>query len=449
MLCRKILIIFFFLCIFICWLIACKPNLDVPDPSPGNADFSRFIAVGGNFLSGYQDGALFRDGQKLSVPALLSKQFKLAGGGNFNQPLMPDNYGLGLNSKQWESAFITSSRLGYAFDCEGVKSLKPLKDTLAVSSASPYLSGVAGNSFQNLSVPFAKMIDLFDPDFSLSYSSGNPNPYYYRFASNSGSSTVFGDAMAQQATFFAVWAGMEDIFEYARKGGYDETIALAPSFASLFDQMLAGLTANGAKGVLANIPELNSFPFYTLIPWNSMVLTQNQADSLNQATGFQYNFTADSNGFMIADPNGPGGYRKMVMGEYLLLSVPLDSIKCHYMGVYYAVPDRYVLDTSEIKIINDAIRSYNETIAGKAFTYHLALADMNSFFRNVKSGIKWDGTDFNATFVSGGFFSLDGYHPNQKGYSLIANEFIKAVNSKYNAVIPPVNCSECSGIKFP
>jgi lysophospholipase L1-like esterase len=67
----------------------------------------------------------------------------------------------------------------------------------------------------------------------------------------------------------------------------------------------------------------------------------------------------------------------------------------------------------------------------------------------VVTGIKWDGVDMNAVFVSGGFFSLDGYHPNQKGYALIANEFIKAINNKYNAVIPTINCIECNGVLFP
>ncbi|MDQ3110141.1 MAG: hypothetical protein M3R17_09615, partial [Bacteroidota bacterium] len=42
---------------------ACKPNLDIPAPAAGDADFSKSIAIGGNYMSGYQDGALFHDGQ--------------------------------------------------------------------------------------------------------------------------------------------------------------------------------------------------------------------------------------------------------------------------------------------------------------------------------------------------------------------------------------------------
>ena len=95
------------------------------------------------------------------------------------------------------------------------------------------------------------------------------------------------------------------------------------------------------------------------------------------------------------------------------------------------------------------IADYNTVIAAKAQQYGLALADMNTYFRSVQSGIKWDGVDFNSQFVSGGFFSLDGYCPNQKGYALVANEFVKAINAKYHSTIPSVNCPECSGVKFP
>ena len=75
--------------------------------------------------------------------------------------------------------------------------------------------------------------------------------------------------------------------------------------------------------------------------------------------------------------------------------------------------------------------------------------DMNSYFESIRSGIKWDGVDFDMEFVSGGFLSLDGFHPNQKAYELMANEFIRAINKKYDARIPWVNCSECTGIRFP
>jgi lysophospholipase L1-like esterase len=113
------------------------------------------------------------------------------------------------------------------------------------------------------------------------------------------------------------------------------------------------------------------------------------------------------------------------------------------------MPNRYVLDSSEVALIENTIAVYNAIIEQKATQYNLALVKLNSFFKNIVTGIKWDGADFTAQFVSGGFFSLDGYHPNQKGSALLANEFIRAINAKYKSTIPPVNCFDCDGIIFP
>src|ERR1043165_7921269 len=93
-------------------LSSCTPDLELPEVSAGSADFSKTVAIGGNYLAGYQDGALYKKGQEFSIPALLAEQFKMAGGGNFSQALMPDNNGLGLSSKIWEGWYITPSHLG-------------------------------------------------------------------------------------------------------------------------------------------------------------------------------------------------------------------------------------------------------------------------------------------------------------------------------------------------
>ena len=211
------------------------------------------------------------------------------------------------------------------------------------------------------------------------------------------------------------------------------------------------LTSTGSKGVIANLPDLESFPFYTLIPYNGAELTQDDADQLNDAwvSSDHIHFEEDSNAFVITVKNSQYGFRHIKPDEHLLLNIPLDSMKCYFFGLLFLIEDRYALDSSEIDNIQGAITAYNQIIEQKANQYGLAFVNMNAWFKNLQTGIKWDGVDYDAEFVSGGFFSLDGYHPNQKGYSLISNEFIKAINQKYDAVIPTVNCSECIGIRFP
>jgi hypothetical protein len=192
--------------------------------------------------------------------------------------------------------------------------------------------------------------------------------------------------------------------------------------------------------VIANIPDFRSFPYYTLVAWDNAVLVrQSQMDSLNDiytVSGLPHlSFELGRNGFVIGDPAAPGGVRQLHAGEYITLSVPIDSMKCYKYGLFFeTLNDRYVLDSNEVYEIDQAISSYNAVIAQKASQYNLALVDMKSYMQNVVSGIKWNGVS---------------YHPNQKGYSLIANEFIKAINNKYKSTIPEIYCTECDGVKFP
>ncbi len=431
----------------------CKPDLSNPDPQPGNANFTKVIAVGGNFMAGYQDGALYGDAQYKSLPALLCRQFEMAGGGSFTQNYITGADGLGWNSKPWESWYIGASHLNWRTDCEGTVSLGPIKDSISVSVAASLFANIYLAPNCNFAVPFATTAELLSPSLG-NLPTGNTNPFYYRIASSPGISTPIADAVNANATFFTAWLGMEDIFEYARRGGEGVTIAPASTFSVYLDSILSSLTANGAKGVIANIPDFREFPYYTLVPWNGAELTLAKADSLNDiyvVSGLSHiHFQEGQNAFVINDTNAQSDVRQIRRNEYITLSVPLDSMKCNFMGILFStIPDRYVLDSAEVEFLDQMIAAYNSVIAQKAAEYGLAFVDMRGFFRSMNAGILWDGVEFNDTFVSGGFYSLDGYHPNQKGYALIANEFIYAINAKFGATIPTLNCEDCNGVLFP
>jgi hypothetical protein len=70
--------------------------------------------------------------------------------------------------------------------------------------------------------------------------------------------------------------------------------------------------------------------------------------------------------------------------------------------------------------------------------------------QHVKTeGVEVNGRKIGTTFVTGGAFSLDGIHLTPIGNVLLANEFIKAINTKYNAFVPLVDASGYGGVKFP
>ena len=113
--------------------------------------------------------------------------------------------------------------------------------------------------------------------------------------------------------------------------------------------------------------------------------------------------------------------------------------------------DKYVLTEKETAKVTKATAAYNTAIAALAAQYNIAFVDANAKMVELQqgSGIMFDGVKYTATFVTGGTFSLDGVHLTGRGYGVIANEFIKAINMKYKSNLPQVNPNSYSGVTFP
>jgi hypothetical protein len=133
----------------------------------------------------------------------------------------------------------------------------------------------------------------------------------------------------------------------------------------------------------------------------------------------------------------------------ILLNVPLDSVKCHKWGSLIPIPDRYVLTAQEINTIEAAINDYNAIIKNTSEAKGLALVDLHSFFNKIKTGFIYNGVTVNASFVSGGAYSLDGLNLTARGNALLANEFIKSINNKYQSSIPLLDAMKYPAVIFP
>lgn len=109
-------------------------------------------------------------------------------------------------------------------------------------------------------------------------------------------------------------------------------------------------------------------------------------------------------------------------------------------GITYPLEDRHVLIPSEITQIADATNAYNMTIEAAAASNNLAIVDLKSLMNDLATtGITSNNYTLNAAFVTGGAFSLDGFHPTPRGYALFANKFIEAINVKYGSNMNGVN----------
>ena len=87
------------------------------------------------------------------------------------------------------------------------------------------------------------------------------------------------------------------------------------------------------------------------------------------------------------------------------------------------------------------IASYNQVIAQQASAAGATLVDMHSFFNTLSAGMTINGTMATTEFL-GGLFGLDGAHPTNTGYALVANQFITVLNTTFTLSIPAVNVSQ-------
>lgn len=117
---------------------------------------------------------------------------------------------------------------------------------------------------------------------------------------------------------------------------------------------------------------------------------------------------------------------------------PLDKY-----GITYPLQDQHLLIPSELTAIANATNAYNASIKAIAASKNLAVADMNLILNYLSSGLVVEsGQIYTANYFSGTtteskvLFSLDGVHPNARGYAVIANEIIKVINAKYKSNLP-------------
>lgn len=463
----------------------------------GSADLSSFIAVGNSLTAGYADNALYKSGQEHSFPNILNSRFQFAGGGDFKQPLMADNLGgLLLQGEQ-----ISDNRMILSFDAEGNPAPTVLEGT-PTTDITNHLSG----PFHNMGVPGAKSFHLVANGYGNigGVATGQSNPYFVRFASDANAS-VIEDAMALDATFFSLWIGNNDILGYATSGGVgvDQAGNLDPStyggnditdpnvFAAVYSQLLEGLTLNGAKGVVANIPDVTTIPYFNTVPVYAIPMDEATATMVNgqfadyndilpvlvgmgvidaeEADSRMVEFAPGQNAPIIVDTDltdltdiliGLGiddatanlvGQLRQANEEDLLLLPSMSllgtlvdaSNPMSILGVAVPLPDALVLTRTEQARVHTAMEAYNGAIQALANQHGLAFVDANTLLKQLdQGGIAYDAGMLTSDYVTGGAFSLDGVHPTARGYAYIANQMVKEIEETYDASLPVVNIGE-------
>ena len=280
----------------------------------------------------------------------------------------------------------------------------------------------------------------------------------------------------------------------ATYGGND--ITNSNVFASVYSTIITTLTSNGAKGVVATVPSVTSIPYFTTVPYAPLSPTAlGGSANINALNAQLYGpldgiFTAygepnrvnplsatSANPILIYDADATDRSAEitaaltptlgaptatafgMVFGKSRqttsadLVVLPASSVigtpnasspsaLININGVSYPMANKWVLTANEKAKVANATAAYNASIVAIANANDLAVADMNAIMNQLVTGLRIeDGTIYTANYFSSAtassvLFSLDGVHPNAKGYAVITNEIIKVINEHYNANLP-------------
>lgn len=473
--------------LFIVWitLSGCTYTFpEVDSPTAGSADFTKIISVGNSITSGYANGALYDEGQEFSFVNILAGQVNLVTPITYNQP--------DINSPVGYSGTLPDGT--------------PMGRLILVNPDNPFPSPIIpGDAFNetyigdksainNFGVPGLRLIDVDITGYALE------NPYFKRFAMDVNSSSVLGDAVAANSTFFTFWLGNNDVLGFATAGASgnpdgdgssSDDLISSTLFNQKYEPIVNELIANGAKGVIANIPNVTDIPFFTTVPIDLIYFDNSDpADTLlmyqlnqdyqsynqglkeaqnnndidqDEADSREIVFKAGNNGVLIFDESltdltsqGLASIRMATTDDLLTIYAALvvgQDLGDGLLGTEIPLPDQYTLTPDEQAMVLARTTEFNDIIQATVNNHaeSLALVDINAIFKEfAESGVDINGSGLTASiFPPFGGFSLDGVHPNPRGAAYITNQFIEAINNKFGAIIPLTNPNNYPGNELP
>ncbi len=500
---------FIYLAIIAAGFASCEPEFENSvdaNYTAGDADFTTYVAVGNSLTAGYMDGTVYRVGQTYSFPNLLARQFALVGGGEFTQPSYAEDVNnLGGIQGLAATRLVIDASQGRPENIAGTSTI-----TLTPQATAYNNMGVPGAKSFHLTFPGYGALNPYfarhatSPTATVLGDAMSKNPTF--FTNWIGAN----DVLAYATNGGAQSDGVTPAADHNLTGNLNPAtygmndITNSNVFASVYSTIVTTLTSGGAKGVVATIPSVTSIPYFTTVPYNALPA---EATSTNATAIGLYQFLAVATGGRIAPLNTAAGSKNPVLikdadltnisatiefyaansGNPLLVSnaaalgaifgqarhatandlvvLPASSIigqpnasataPFNINGVTWPLANKWVLTANEKAKVANATASYNAAIVSIAASNNIAVADMNAIMNQLVGGLRIEtGQLYTANYFSGSttegtvLFSLDGVHPNARGYAVIANEVIKVINDYYNANLPLHNPSYFPGINI-
>ncbi|MEW6743511.1 MAG: SGNH/GDSL hydrolase family protein [Planctomycetota bacterium] len=210
------------------------------------------------------------------------------------------------------------------------------------------------------------------------------------------------------------WIGNNDVLSSVLSFDQLDGSQLTPvaEFEADFHAITQRLGAASTVVVFANIPDVTSIAFLA------------DREDLLRFLGSDYGLPA-------------GDYTSIV--AVFLVKLGLAN------GTIFQDPD-YVLDSSEVALIQQRIADFNRIIEEAAAIIGMPVVDINALYDAIKAHPPTPyGVPLTTRFL-GGLFSLDGVHPSDIGQALVAIAFISKINAYFGVRVPSISSQNLTQI---
>jgi lysophospholipase L1-like esterase len=383
-------------------LLACDNNTNgnILGPSPVNAMFQSYVAVGNSITAGFQSDGINDSTQKQSYALLLARVM----GTRYAYPSlsMP-------GCAPPISNFLTQSRVTLAGQPASTAATCNLRSPTSVTAA-----------LNNVAVPG---YGSADPDAQVA---PNQNPLGELFL---GGKSMVQRALDVHPTFATVWIGNNDILRPAIGGqpaGATSQANFVASYSKMINDLLAG--ASGLKGVLIGVVQIAGAPVMVAAP---AFANPAFGAGINQATGKT----------VFIDPGCATS--TSLIGFPIVAQIKAGT---HPPAIFCSkqptgLGDIFVLDAAEQVQAKGIVDGYNAYIKAKADSIGFAYYDPNTTLARLAALDPILASHVpniaSATAPFGQFVSLDGIHPTGATHIQVANDLITVINTKYGTSLAP------------
>jgi lysophospholipase L1-like esterase len=393
----------------------------------GSANFKTVVAVGDSYGAGFESNSLNEHHSVFSWPSIVARQLGV--------PLC--TAGSSATDNCFAQPIVSFPGIGPELQLMDISTYPPVIAPAAGSGAP--INTTFGRAFNNVAIPGANVADTFTVTGAVATPTRGVEQLA-RFILR-GPVTEVDAVSSLKPTFILVWIGGNDFLGSATNG---TTTGLTPvaTFTASYNTLLDKLVATGAGIVVGTLPtNPSAVPFFNTVP---TVL-------INPATRTPVLGPTGQPITLIGQIDAAPGVGQLQAGSFITLAA--SSLLAQGFGIPpqlkplldptnklplfgTPLPDAVILTPAETATLTQRIADYNTAIVASATAHNVPVADIKGLFDRFASGTTVGPFRLTSDFITGGIFSLDGVHLSDIGYTLFANEYIKAINTGYGTHVP-------------